>query len=690
MPSARVPRVTRAAPPERPAQPSSTATLLVAAPEMLAAGVAAAAVLLVLLVDLAAFTTALAVTLAVGAFVVVAGAVWMLARRTAAVPRAGRFSRSIDLLALLAGVVWIVGNAHYSSQHLVLDRDPAIYNTAAQWLVHHRSLAAVSQYQQFGTPVETARQGWSTISDVSHYYPQGMHGVVALAALVGRVFGSAAVLKANVVLGGLGLLAFYSFARTVVPRGWALLAMVALGCVLPQIHFSRDTYSEPLGQLAVWVGLSLFARARSHDGWWPYALVGFVFGASMTSRVDAFLGFVPVLAMAVVVAGGAVAGRRLPAVGRVVLLLVATVLPFVVGLIDLRQHSGTYYIDLHANIFSVFKLDVATAVVAVIAVGLIWWGPIWRLALRWRRPLGLLLALALVVLFAGLALRPVVESHHGVDSNSVTWLGYYGGPVTVFLGLVGVAEISRRCVASGRVELLPLLGLVLPVTVGYLLHPDISPDQIWAERRFLPVVWPALLLGVALLLAELVRWGGGAARRSTDGRSRMRYGAAAGVAGAVGIATVAVPLVVTAPLLRVREYTPDLRLFQQVCSTAGPHAALLIVDGSTGDVTGKLDMPALLSYCNVPTAWTTAPTAATLATSEAALAAQGRQLWVVTREPDAVTRTDPSAALTPTIAVTSRVWEKVLTRAPKRAFPQYLSLYAGRVSADGDVTFVGG
>jgi hypothetical protein len=482
---------------------------------------------------------------------------------------------------------------------------------------------------------------------------------------------------------------------------------------MPEIHFTRDTYSESLGLLAVWIGLTLFARLRHTRSIWPAALVGLVFGASMVSRIDAFLGFIAVAAFAVILTAASPEMPRWRGLARAVSLLVAVFVAFFIGLYDLDDHSGSYAATSRPQLTQVVHIDAAVAVLAVLIVAIAWFGrPLLRSAIAHREVLGTGAAVLVAVVFAGLAARPLFEVSHGPDNpsaavvghiqqsigasfdptrlyteNSVSWMAYYLGPVTVVLGIVGLCVLVRRTLAGGQLDLLAPLALVVPVAVGYFLRPNITPDQIWAARRYLPVVIPGLLIGTAVILEAAVAASAGPRARL---RSTWVRPVGFGLVGIVAAATLAVPLVISKPLIRVREYTHDLTLVQRLCQAAGPRGELLALDSASGPFHGVYVAP-LQAYCNVPIASTIQPTQAGLADAAAAAAHSGRTLTVFALNASVIgpVSSAPLPAV-PSLTVLTRDWRPELTRAPYVIRDLRTSLYVGRVNADGSVSVTAG
>ena len=116
----------------------------------------------------------------------------------------------------------------------------------------------------------------------------------------------------------------------------------------------------------------------------------------------------------------------------------------------------------------------------------------------------------------------------------VSW--YYGWPV-VIVGIGGLLAWLVLGARSRSTQLLWLSALLLPSAALYLAEPSIVPDQIWAMRRFLPVVVPGLLLASVWVARQLF------------GRGRVGMV----LAGLLTLSVLVFPLPTTYPLFRAAD-----------------------------------------------------------------------------------------------------------------------------------------
>jgi hypothetical protein len=246
--------------------------------------------------------------------------------------------------------------------------------------------------------------------------------------------------------------------------------------------------------------------------------------------------------------------------------------------------------------------------------------------------------------------------------DTMNWLSWYYGWPVVLAGLAGLL-VWLVVGARGRAtRLLWLSTLFLPSAVLYLTQPSITPDQVWAMRRFLPVVVPGILLATAWVAGELFRRG--LAGRVLLGRS---------VAAALVVATVAWPLSTVPDRWSAKSKAGALAGNQQVCAQIGDRPTIV----------AGLDtyLPTVLVLCKVPAVSVPNPTLASLAQARDALG--GGAVALVTQAPGAVPWVggQPPAPL----QFTQEVWESSLTGPPDEIIGQGIAITLGSVLPDGSV-----
>ncbi|UOY01180.1 glycosyltransferase family 39 protein [Blastococcus sp. PRF04-17] len=537
-----------------------------------------------------------------------------------------------SLLALAGVATWFLLNRPYPSERVRVDRDPDLYTLAALWLLDHPS-PSVDGHRLISTG-----DGFELVP--STWGPQGLHLVSGVSAAVGWLFGEEAVLWGNVACGAAALLALYVLGRRLLGPFWALAPVLALGASLPMLEVSRALYSEPLAMTFAFLGTSLLWTAWKDDRVSGYLLAGAAFGGVGLARVDGTLPLIGVLvgvAVAAMLHPDRNAGDRRWAAP---LVLTGAVPGVLLGLADGLLHSGTYVADLSPQLR---MLGVALAVAAVFClVSALVPVPADRLGrlvrgLRFTATAGAGLgAVAFLALLSrtwwyvghnrsGNGLVSSTQEREGLPvdgtrsyaEQSFEWISWYYGWPVVLLGLGGLLAWVVVGARSRQTQLLWLSALFLPSAALYLAAPNITPDQIWAMRRFLPVVVPGMLLATVWVARWLVA-------RARAGAGPTRLGAAL-LGAALTLGTAAWPLT-SAPALWART--------NHAGALEGNRAVCAEIDGRPTVVAGiSTYLYTVLVLCDVPAILVREPTPELLAEARRAF---GGEAFLVTHAPATV------------------------------------------------------
>lgn len=636
------------------------------------------------------------------AFVVPTGAVTAAVLVLLAWPRwvadkAARFGRPAAVMVVIAVAIF-VWNAVHSGQYVSIDRDPGVYAATAKWLEHNGSLevSAGDVWLSKGSEFNWASSGM---------YPEGLranflefqfsHLAPTLFALAGSVFGDRALFATPALLGSLGLCAVYATGCRLVDRPWIVLAAVtALGLSLPQISVSRDTYSETSAQLMLWSGLWLLMVAFERRRIGVAVLAGLAIGGTLLARADALVYFLllPVAAVLAILTATAAARRFLIRMSVVVLLTAGALATL--GLIDLQVRSTGYFTALNRQ-FSLLVLAGVAGLVAAFVFAAIWTrrpklGEIYG---RWRSRLATAVAACGVLGFVVVwAVRPAFLNSHiplangttataqaaeglPVDGTlsyagqSMTWITWYLGGVTVVFAIVGFGVLLHRLVMATQPAAILLLAVAGAGCALYVLTPQITPTQIWAMRRYVPAALPFLYLAAAVAVTAL------AALLPRIGLSTV-WGRLVPITAVIGI--VGFPLGVTVPVANYRTQLGYLNVVDKLCTTIGPDAAVMIATKDRLDLTMT---QTVRSYCQVPAAWLVKPVTSARADALAVQwKSQGRRLWVIGSSAAAVSKSVPGVTPALVGAVSNdRHLEETVSRPPEAYTEQTLTIWAAPV-----------
>jgi hypothetical protein len=277
------------------------------------------------------------------------------------------------------------------------------------------------------------------------------------------------------------------------------------------------------------------------------------------------------------------------------------------------------------------------------------------------------------------ALGLPVDGSRTYDENTVTWLSWYYSWPVVILGGIGAAGLTLWVGQRRKAAYLPALGVLGVSSALYLNKSEITPDQIWAMRRYLPVVIPIGLLLAAGVLQTL--W-----RRLSDPKQQTRHRGWQRT-GQVGLAIAGVALALAPATswrhtLRATQYGGDRELLTKLCDTVRG-SDVIISDQGPG---GTIFLPGLRVQCGVQAVLASEPTASALAAISANWRRTGpsKPVVVLAFLPSAAPWTSPPAR--PSLIGTATVWEEPLLHRPYVSNKQVVSVYVGDLAADGAVT----
>lgn len=509
-----------------------------------------------------------------------------------AVPEHTHTHVAANVVMLAVAVGTLAYSAQHIGQHVVTRRDPGSYLTAGRWLADEPTLRV-----SVGDPV------FDGIDDVTFggpaVYPEGgthaefqfSHGSQTAMAAAYDLAGPRGLFASSAAIGALALLAIYLSLTTMTRQPWvAAAATTSFGISLPFVSATRNTYSEPFVLLVIALALGLMLGSGRSPRPSAVFVIGLLVGGSELFRVDARLYVVGILLVT-----GAWILRGLPV--RIAALAPAGALvPVVVAAIDVRNFAGGYASDLGNELR---LLDVATVVAFTAMVGAI----ILRrrgvvLPPRWRAHPTVAVSVAVVVLATGVAgwlVRPRLlpaSAHWAIDSNyanavvrlqnrhgldpdptrsyselGIESVGWYLGTPMVAMALLGFSLISWRVVRDPLGRLAPA-AIFLSVGVPlYLWDNRITPDHLWATRRFLPMVLPAFVLAAVWTADLLIR------------RIRIHRWRVAAIV--IVAANFVIPAAVTTwPIRDLNDQRGNHGLVQDLCRRLGDDA--IVIDLSEG------------------------------------------------------------------------------------------------------------
>jgi hypothetical protein len=625
----------------------------------------------------------------------------LLARPILAAPGATDLRAHVvsALAVVFAGGIafWHAKNA---SQHVLINRDGGSYVNAGRWIASHGNLRVIPDIGAFAH-----QPGLTFFSNAMYANHDGSlsfqfaHLLPTVLAEAHRVGGDRLMFATPALLCGIALLAFFVAAwRLLRNRYVALAALVSFAFIIPEVSFSRDTYSELPTQVLLFTGLWVLADRRALRRPRVALFVGIMLGLLQAVRIDAIaelLGLPVLFAVTWILADER--NRRSIAVSAGA-CAIGLVPGLVLGFTDLGLRAGRYLHDLRPDVKQLFIAMTASILVSFLAVAIATLAGRSGLRVpRLDRAAWGVAAFVAVVGFGAWWIRPHIQHAHGVSTpliaglqqgahvaidptrtyaeRSMVWMSWYLGPLTVFAAIVGAALLVRWLLRGHARFSLALLALLGPPSAIYLWKPSAAADQIWVTRRYLISAFPLLILLAFGVVAALVHWA------SPRVPSALTV-ATVVVAVAVGAGMVAYPFSTVVPLRNMTEQRGDAGIIRDACGLMGPHAAVVVLATKTGSLAGSVPQT-LRGWCGTPVAVMSTKAVdgpAKLARLAKAWAASGSRLWVVGDDPATIKAVLPSVQIDSTpVAISRNFLERTLVRRPSHYVPTLFSLTLARV-----------
>lgn len=575
---------------------------------------------------LAVFSVVLVVLLLAGQFnntsililslVTVVPAGWVLIRNYKA-ERPGSLSeiRLFDVLILLFVILWAVLNFGYVAKSVFITRDPGFYTLTGKWLTEHET-TNISVENHFGTTKGVvAREGgiwnntgvvdWKSDKQYKHLQPQGVHLFPAILGVAADTGGDSWIFKTNVLIGAVALLALYGFSRLIMRPRWAAIATVTLGASLPLIYFSRDTYTEPLSVVFTFGALSLLwlcYKSLPNLKPWLWLIAGVTAGAGVLTRPDGYFIVVALTGFLFLLGLSIKKSTTKNLLKNASVYFAGAAIPMFIGWLDMTQLSRSYYAGhdqfivaqlamlaavliggstllfaqhrtklltwLYKRVDKLIKGQWAFWLSAIVATGaaILATRPLWLKSVfpKFTTTTGSVMSLQRRL---GLPVEP-----RNYYENSFEWLGWYIGGTLLILAIAGVVAAIYMIINKKRLELLPAALLIGLTSAAFITFPQITPDQIWAMRRFLPVVMPGLI--VFGIFAIAVGWERFVPKRTAAYKQHAMY-------LGIGVFIVLQPLLISRPFLNVTEKSANHKALMNFCQQLPEDAAVLWLDRNT-------------------------------------------------------------------------------------------------------------
>jgi hypothetical protein len=567
------------------------------------------------------------------------------------------------VVVVLIGGIGIVTllNVTSSAEDLQTYRDPGVYLTTGKWIANRGNLLIDGATDGFaGFEHVTGRTGgYYEMRDDGLLYAQFNHGLPVVLAVSDWLGGDRLMFNIVPLIGAAFLLLLFVLLRRFFADWISLIAVGTAAFNLIFWHFARGTYSEPLLALLLVLALLAIDHAIRVGSTRQWVAAGILIGSTAFVRIDAWF-YIAVFGGIIAILSWLRDTNASPRFrsANAISALVAVWLVGSVGFADLVLRSPGYFGDLWPRVRFMLGAAVLSGIIAVLAILVKSFRPRMVEAMRalWVSAEGVIRiagALAIGVFFLwALLWRPehnigrgasqagaigALMAREGVPPDetrsffelSARWLSWYWGVAGIAAAALGWSlAVGRRSIQYRRRLFIPLTltGLTL---LPYIVNPSITPDQLWAMRRFYPMGLIGMSVAVGLLMSLTVDW-----IRNTTFRRMGEPLFAVAAAGAL----VVIPLVYAMPLATASTQVGMYGSTMQLCADLPDDAVVLVEAGRISTVFSA----AIRSFCDLPVASlvANAPSATTDAVGES-WRSHGRSLYLVGPPDACILDSDP-------------------------------------------------
>jgi len=602
-----------------------------------------------------------------------------------------RVCARIALAVAALNVLWHGLNA---SQHAQINRDGGLYLNAGKWISSHGTLNLEPLAGPFAHNDAIVVTSTHMQLHGSHLEFDLSHMLAALLAEAHSLGGNRFMFLFVPFVSGFALLAYYLLATRLIEHPVAALgAMVTLSLLMPQVSFSRDSTTEIPLQLMLFTAVWLLCDPRTARARGSAFTVGLLLGIAPALHLESLVFLLGLPLVLGLLRLHTRRRERHDLTRGIRSALAGVAVGLVVAAFDLVRWNRAYLSRVDGDLVRLVILLAVSVGIAFAVVRIVRRTRLLQLVDR-LRPNGAIVAGIVVaaVGFAAWLVRPNVEKTHAGHSAvvayvqriehltldptrhyaelSMRWVSWYVGPLTLTIAIVAAALLTAALVRGG--VRLPVKVATLMFTPGVLLflwRPTIAPDQVYAARRFLPGVFPAIILLVFGGLYLFTRGTG-----STYASQRFS------IAIVVAAIVVATPLVTINHVSRMTEQRGMFSTITRTCDTLPDDSVVVMIPEITS--AAYLSVPQTLrSFCNVPVAVMKPPVRVrALLALAGEWRAEGKQLWVVSEFAQTIRQILPVARVHSTPRKRNpNMLEQTLTRRPSHYRPDSFQLSAAEM-----------
>jgi len=397
----------------------------------------------------------------------------------------------------------------FPTEYILGDRDPGLYLDFGVYISKTGGLEltdpllrelhnAIGDALRLGYPGIYSGYERGLSQDPANLIPQFLHLFPALIANGYSLFGMDGLLRFNGIIGLVSLGIIFIFVRKISNIYAALVAVIIISINPAQLWNARITLTESFSQLLYFTALLVYVIANEKNNKVLYLLAGLILGLGCFNRVDSYVFGVAIL----LIAACAVVYNKKEFTYFAMPFFVLELLSVAYG----YKYSYPYYYDLWilGSLYKLFLLHMISLVILVTVF--LFKTKIKAITKQINKKLDYNGILGYIILGAGLVLmvwayllRPALayyiyhiepSSYEYFKAFSFYQFSWYLPLFITLFGAWGLVHIFKNL--NWGYVLFGIIGLL--TIVGYFYDPSITPDHIWASRRWVPITIPTLVI----------------------------------------------------------------------------------------------------------------------------------------------------------------------------------------------------
>lgn len=428
-----------------------------------------------------------------------------------------------DILLLLGLSFAIYLYLVFPSENIWCGRDEGVYTNHAIYIANHGRLDV-----PYPWPEKLDHIFHKGVKEIPGFYTTKPNMTVQFAHLFPvwlsqafSTFDYHGLFRLNALFALLSLCIFYGLCRCVMPKGYAVVAVLLLAFNPSQLWVARITLTEILTQLFIWAGLLTLLLAQKYENRGLAIWAGIYFGFSAIVRIDSFL-LTSLIFLAPVIQKLADEKSWEKLLLIWLFFFIGAMPVFALALAYYAFLSTPYFLALSAQLKLIVILNLVSFFIFLVSVKSKRWEIIRQIIIDKKKLILVFTGILLIVLTTyAYWIRPYIEPFSLIDNpkhflhgtrdyreNTLLNLSHYLSPPIIILGILGWYITLLEVFQKQRVSyLVPLLVCFAGYSLLYVWNPLISPLHFWLIRRFVPIIIPGFIffasLGMLYLMDKL-------------------------------------------------------------------------------------------------------------------------------------------------------------------------------------------